>query len=80
MKDSSLCGLGQTGPNPVLSTIRYFRDEYEAHVNERRCPAGYCKALIRYRILEDVCVGCGACAKACSVSAITISQSAGTGT
>ncbi len=68
---SSLCGLGQTAPNPTLSTIRYFRDEYEAHIREKRCPAGVCKALIVYRINEDACTGCGACAKNCPVTAIT---------
>ena len=68
---SSLCGLGQTAPNPVLSTIRYFRDEYEAHINDRSCPAGVCKELIRYRILEDKCTGCGACRRACPVEAVS---------
>ena len=71
IKRSSLCGLGQTAPNPVLSTIRYFRDEYEAHIAEKRCPAGACKALVRYGISEENCIGCGACRKACPVSAIT---------
>jgi NADH:ubiquinone oxidoreductase subunit F (NADH-binding) len=69
--DTSLCGLGQTAPNPVLSTIRYFRDEYDAHVLEKRCPAGSCQALVAYRILEDRCTGCGVCLKACPVQAIT---------
>ena len=68
---ASLCGLGQTAPNPVLSTIRYFRDEYEAHINDRSCPAGVCKELIRYRILEEKCNGCGACRRACPVEAIS---------
>ena len=68
---SSLCGLGQTAPNPVLSTIRYFRDEYEAHINDKSCPAGVCKDLIRYRILEDKCTGCGACRRSCPTEAIS---------
>jgi NADH-quinone oxidoreductase subunit F len=65
----SLCGLGQTAPNPVLTTLRYFRDEYEAHLNERRCPAGRCPALIRYRVTDN-CIGCTLCAQACPVGAI----------
>jgi len=68
---ASLCGLGQTAPNPVLSTIRYFRDEYDAHVNEKRCPAGSCQPLIRYRIVPEKCIGCGVCLKACAVNAIS---------
>lgn len=71
VKQASLCGLGQTAPNPVLSTIRYFRDEYEAHINDKSCPAGVCKELIRYRILEEKCTGCGACRRACPVEAIS---------
>ncbi|UCB46068.1 MAG: 4Fe-4S binding protein, partial [Spirochaetota bacterium] len=70
IKDSALCGLGQTAPNPVLTTIRYFRDEYIAHIEEKKCPAAVCKALIRYDILPDTCVGCGACLKACPSDAI----------
>jgi NADH-quinone oxidoreductase subunit F len=69
--DSSLCGLGQTAPNPVLTTIRYFRDEYEAHIKEKRCPAGVCKALIHYYIIEEKCPGCGLCVKECPQQAIT---------
>lgn len=69
--DSSLCGLGQSSPQPVLSTIRYFRDEYEAHIKEKRCPAKVCRPLIRYQIDESKCVGCTACAKVCPVSAIS---------
>ncbi|MCP4606992.1 MAG: NADH-quinone oxidoreductase subunit NuoF [Proteobacteria bacterium] len=71
IKAGSLCGLGQTAPNPVLTTIRYFRDEYEAHINERRCPAKTCKALISYRISSDKCKGCRLCFKSCPAEAIT---------
>jgi NADH-quinone oxidoreductase subunit F len=71
VKDASLCGLGQTAANPVLSTIRYFRDEYEAHVKEKRCPAGVCKELIQYSVIEDKCTGCLACLKVCPSDAIT---------
>ncbi len=71
IKRSSLCGLGQTGPNPVLSTLRHFRHEYEAHVREQRCPAGQCRALLTYTISEELCNGCHACAKACPSEAIT---------
>jgi NADH-quinone oxidoreductase subunit F len=69
--DSSLCGLGQTAPNPVLTTMRYFRDEYEAHIKDKRCPAGVCKALIHYYIIEEKCPGCGLCVKECPQEAIT---------
>jgi NADH-quinone oxidoreductase subunit F len=65
----SLCGLGQTAPNPVLTTLRYFREEYEAHLHERRCPAGRCPALIHYRVTDN-CIGCTLCAQACPVGAI----------
>lgn len=65
----SLCGLGQTAPNPVLTTLKYFREEYEAHLHERRCPAGRCPALIRYRVTDN-CIGCTLCAQACPVGAI----------
>ncbi len=70
VKNFSLCGLGLTAPNPVLSTLRYFRDEYEVHVRDRKCPAGICKDLIEYFILEDKCTGCGACLKLCPQQAI----------
>ena len=71
IKNASLCGLGQTAPNPVLSTLRYFRDEYIAHVVDKKCPAGVCKALTSYVIEEDKCKGCSACARKCPVGAIT---------
>ena len=71
IKDNSLCGLGQTAPNPVLSTLRYFRKEYEAHVVEKRCPAGVCKALLNYVIDPLKCKGCTLCARNCPVGAIS---------
>ena len=71
IKANALCGLGQTAPNPVLSTLRYFRDEYEAHVKEKRCPAGVCKKLLRYEIDKEKCIGCTACARQCPVGAIS---------
>ncbi|QTE68126.1 NADH-quinone oxidoreductase subunit NuoF [Clostridiales bacterium] len=70
IKSSALCGLGQTAPNPVLSTIKYFRDEYEAHIKEKRCPAHHCQALLNYEI-TDACRGCTACARKCPVNAIS---------
>jgi NADH:ubiquinone oxidoreductase subunit F (NADH-binding) len=71
IKSASLCGLGQTAPNPVLSTIKYFRDEYEAHIKDKKCPAKACRDLLTYSILEDFCKGCGLCMKACPAGAIT---------
>ncbi|HEY4744242.1 MAG TPA: NADH-quinone oxidoreductase subunit NuoF [Desulfuromonadaceae bacterium] len=70
IKKASLCGLGQTAPNPILSTINYFRHEYEAHINDKRCPSNCCKELLLWQIVEDKCVKCGACKKACPVEAI----------
>jgi len=70
VRETSLCGLGQTAPNPVLTTLRYFRDEYLAHVRERRCPAKVCKQLITYRIEPTLCDGCGACVRVCTSEAI----------
>jgi NADH-quinone oxidoreductase subunit F len=71
VKKASLCGLGQTVPNPVLTTLRYFRDEYEAHINEKSCPAKKCQALITYEIIPETCPGCGLCAKYCPSDAIS---------
>ena len=71
IKDGALCGLGQTAPNPVLTTIRYFRDEYEAHINDKKCPAGECMDLLHYRIDPEKCKGCTMCARNCPVKAIS---------
>ena len=71
ISSTALCGLGQSAPQPVLSTLRYFRDEYEAHIYEKRCPAGVCKALLSYQIKAETCKGCGLCAKNCPSAAIT---------
>ena len=70
IKSASLCGLGQTAPNPVLSTLRYFRDEYVAHIVDKKCPAGVCKSLLQFKIDLDKCIGCGMCAKNCPADAI----------
>jgi NADH:ubiquinone oxidoreductase, NADH-binding (51 kD) subunit len=70
IKDNSLCGLGQTAPNPVLSTLRFFKDEYIAHVVDKKCPAGVCKSLLSYVIEEDQCKGCTLCSRVCPVGAI----------
>ena len=70
MKSSSLCALGQSAPNPVLSTLNYFRDEYVAHIEDKKCPAGVCKSLLQYTIIEDMCKGCTLCARKCPVGAI----------
>lgn len=71
IKDTALCGLGKTAPNPVLTTIKYFRDEYEAHIREKKCPSHICRALLTYTIMADVCTGCTLCAKKCPVSCIS---------
>ena len=71
VKDFALCALGGTASNPVLTTLKYFRNEYEAHIKDKKCPAGVCRELIEYTILKDVCTGCGACSKACPSGAIT---------
>lgn len=71
IKDTALCGLGQTAPNPVLTTIRYFRGEYEAHIRDGKCPAHACTSLLTYRIREDKCIGCTLCARNCPVNAIS---------
>ncbi len=71
IKDTSLCGLGQTAPNPILSTLRFFNDEYKAHIYDKKCPAKSCTKLLKYRVIEDKCVGCSACSRVCPVSCIS---------
>ena len=74
IKDSSLCGLGQTAPNPVLTTLKYFRDECLAHIVDKRCPAGVCTRLLTYEVIDEKCTGCTVCAKNCPVDAISGSR------
>lgn len=71
IKSASLCGLGQTAPNPVLSTLKYFRHEYEAHIVDKKCPSGVCKNLLKYLIVTDKCIGCTACSRVCPTNAIS---------
>jgi NADH-quinone oxidoreductase subunit F len=71
LKDDSLCALGKSSPNPVLTTLRYFRSEYEAHIREKRCPAGVCRSLTAFAIEKEKCTGCTLCAKSCPVGAIS---------
>jgi NAD-dependent dihydropyrimidine dehydrogenase PreA subunit len=71
IKSSALCGLGQSAPNPVLTTIRYFRDEYDAHIRDKKCPAKQCKPLLTYSIDAEKCIGCTSCARKCPAEAIS---------
>lgn len=71
VKDASMCGLGQTAANPVLSTLRYFKEEYISHIKDKKCPAKVCKSLIKYTIIPERCTGCMACLKICLVGAIS---------
>ena len=70
IKENALCGLGQTAPNPVLSTIKFFRDEYMSHIVDKKCPSGVCKALLQYVIIDDKCKKCSLCTRVCPVGAI----------
>ena len=70
IKDTALCGLGQTGPNPVLSTLKYFRDEYEAHIYEKKCPGKRCPALLNFEVDLDMCTKCGICFRRCPTDAV----------
>jgi NAD-dependent dihydropyrimidine dehydrogenase PreA subunit len=69
--DTALCGLGQSSPNPVISTMKYFWEEYQAHVIEKRCPAGVCQKLLHYEVIAEKCIGCTACARVCPVTCIS---------
>jgi NAD-dependent dihydropyrimidine dehydrogenase PreA subunit len=71
MRKASLCGLGQTAPNPAISTLKYFEAEYLAHINEKKCPAGKCRDLLTFFILPDKCIGCTLCARRCPVNCIS---------
>jgi len=70
VSQTALCGLGKTAANPVLSTLRYFRDEYETHINEKKCPAGVCQALVTYKVDSEKCTCCGICKRACPYGAV----------
>ena len=71
IRNNTICGLGQTAPNPVLTTLKYFPEEYEAHIRDKKCPAHSCPALLTYAVKEDACKGCGACVKACPANAVS---------
>ena len=74
IKANSLCGLGQTAPNPVLATLKFFRDEYVAHVVDKKCPAGVCKSMLQFKVNADKCIGCKLCMKNCPVNAISVTD------